>query len=144
VRTYTSGTYVPHTNPSPYRSDPPERLVQLGHVTEKTRNPKEKRNRNRRRVRRAATPSSPATAAKTANPQEDSPSRARSLPGPRRPARAEMRKRMESVDDLVEEAKTRTVCWALCIFAVSYFLTRERGLPFYHFAVPNCFPSPQP
>ncbi|KAL6658365.1 hypothetical protein ACP70R_003951 [Stipagrostis hirtigluma subsp. patula] len=34
-----------------------------------------------------------------------------------------MRKRMESVDDLVEEAKVRTVWWALCIFAVSYFLT---------------------
>ncbi|KAK3118459.1 hypothetical protein QOZ80_9BG0699390 [Eleusine coracana subsp. coracana] len=34
-----------------------------------------------------------------------------------------MRKRMESVDDLVEEAKTRTVWWALCIFAISYFLT---------------------
>ncbi|AQK58848.1 Phox-associated domain, partial [Zea mays] len=34
-----------------------------------------------------------------------------------------MRKRMESVDDLIEEAKLRTVWWALCIFAVSYFLT---------------------
>lgn len=40
-------------------------------------------------------------------------------------AQAEMRKRMESVDDLIEEAKLRTVWWALCIFAVSYFLTRE-------------------
>ncbi|KAL5664641.1 hypothetical protein ACJX0J_024749 [Zea mays] len=36
-----------------------------------------------------------------------------------------MRKRMESVDDLIEEAKLCTVWWALCIFAVSYFLTRE-------------------
>ncbi|CAO2145672.1 unnamed protein product [Urochloa humidicola] len=34
-----------------------------------------------------------------------------------------MRKRMESVDDLIEEAKLRTVWWALCIFAISYFLT---------------------
>ena len=37
-----------------------------------------------------------------------------------------MRKRMESVDDLIEEAKLRTVGWALCVFAISYFLTRER------------------
>ncbi|AQK71405.1 Serine/threonine-protein kinase CTR1 [Zea mays] len=36
-----------------------------------------------------------------------------------------MRKRMESDDDLIEEAKLRTVWWALCIFAVSYFLTRD-------------------
>lgn len=34
-----------------------------------------------------------------------------------------MKKAMESLQDLIEEAKTRTVCWALCIFAVSYFLT---------------------
>ncbi|CAO2147748.1 unnamed protein product [Urochloa humidicola] len=34
-----------------------------------------------------------------------------------------MRKRMESVDDLIEEVKLRTVWWALCIFAISYFLT---------------------
>ncbi|TKV99388.1 hypothetical protein SEVIR_8G040000v4 [Setaria viridis] len=34
-----------------------------------------------------------------------------------------MPKRMESVDDLIEEAKVRTVWWALCIFAISYFLT---------------------
>jgi hypothetical protein len=37
VRTYTSGTYVPHTNPFPYRPDPPERLIQLGHVTKSKR-----------------------------------------------------------------------------------------------------------
>ncbi|KAL8234742.1 hypothetical protein R6Q59_020842 [Mikania micrantha] len=29
---------------------------------------------------------------------------------------------MESLQDLIEEAKLRTVWWALCIFAVSYFL----------------------
>ncbi|WVZ54324.1 hypothetical protein U9M48_005139 [Paspalum notatum var. saurae] len=34
-----------------------------------------------------------------------------------------MRKRMESVDDLIEEAKLRTVWWALCVFAITYFLT---------------------
>ncbi|XP_027345281.1 uncharacterized protein LOC113857505 [Abrus precatorius] len=30
---------------------------------------------------------------------------------------------MESVNDLIHEAKLRTLWWALCIFAVSYFLT---------------------
>ncbi|KAM0887320.1 hypothetical protein ACQ4PT_029131 [Festuca glaucescens] len=34
-----------------------------------------------------------------------------------------MRRAMGSVDDLIEEAKVRTVCWALCIFAISYFMT---------------------
>ncbi|KAL2468389.1 Phox-associated domain [Forsythia ovata] len=34
-----------------------------------------------------------------------------------------MKKAMESLQDLIEEAKLRTVWWALCIFAVSYFLT---------------------
>ena len=37
-------------------------------------------------------------------------------------------KAMETVHDLIEEAKLRTVWWALCIFAVSYFLTRKRFL----------------
>ncbi|KAK4747794.1 hypothetical protein SAY87_014380 [Trapa incisa] len=32
-------------------------------------------------------------------------------------------KAMETIQDLVEEAKVRTVWWALCIFAVSYFLS---------------------
>ncbi|WOG82368.1 hypothetical protein DCAR_0101532 [Daucus carota subsp. sativus] len=32
-------------------------------------------------------------------------------------------KGMESLQDLIEEVKLRTVWWALCIFAVSYFLT---------------------
>ncbi|KAL8116204.1 hypothetical protein AgCh_022630 [Apium graveolens] len=32
-------------------------------------------------------------------------------------------KAMESLQDLIQEAKLRTVWWALCIFAVSYFLT---------------------
>ncbi|KAE8008424.1 hypothetical protein FH972_004938 [Carpinus fangiana] len=32
-------------------------------------------------------------------------------------------KAMETIQDLIEEAKLRTVWWALCIFAVSYFLT---------------------
>ncbi|KAG9130442.1 hypothetical protein Leryth_004337 [Lithospermum erythrorhizon] len=32
-------------------------------------------------------------------------------------------KTMESVQDLIEEAKTRIIYWALCIFAISYFLT---------------------
>ncbi|RZC03914.1 hypothetical protein D0Y65_018517 [Glycine soja] len=30
---------------------------------------------------------------------------------------------MESVNDLIQEAKLRTLWWALCIFVVSYFLT---------------------
>ncbi|KZV16343.1 hypothetical protein F511_25964 [Dorcoceras hygrometricum] len=34
-----------------------------------------------------------------------------------------MKKAMESVHDLIEEAKLRTVWWILCIFGVSYFLT---------------------
>ncbi|CAL5378687.1 unnamed protein product [Camellia sinensis] len=33
-------------------------------------------------------------------------------------------KATEALQDLIEEAKLRTVYWALCIFAVSYFLTR--------------------
>ncbi|KAK3005187.1 hypothetical protein RJ639_016429 [Escallonia herrerae] len=32
-------------------------------------------------------------------------------------------KAMESLHDLIEEAKIRTVWWALCIFSISYFLT---------------------
>ncbi|XP_023874567.1 uncharacterized protein LOC111987089 isoform X1 [Quercus suber] len=32
-------------------------------------------------------------------------------------------KAMRTVQDLIEEAKLRTVWWALCIFAVSYFMT---------------------
>ncbi|PNT64147.1 hypothetical protein BRADI_4g25047v3 [Brachypodium distachyon] len=36
---------------------------------------------------------------------------------------AEMRRAMRSVDDLIEEAKVRTVWWALCVFAISYFIT---------------------
>lgn len=38
------------------------------------------------------------------------------------------------VDDLIEEAKVRTVWWALCIFAISYFLTRKHA--------PSLSPSP--
>lgn len=34
-------------------------------------------------------------------------------------------KAMETVQDLIEEFKLRTVYWVLCIFSVSYFLTRE-------------------
>ncbi|XP_052136127.1 uncharacterized protein LOC127754593 [Oryza glaberrima] len=34
-----------------------------------------------------------------------------------------MRRAMVGVDDLIEEAKVRTVWWALCVFAISYFLT---------------------
>ncbi|KAK4437825.1 hypothetical protein Salat_0116500 [Sesamum alatum] len=34
-----------------------------------------------------------------------------------------MTKAMESLQDLIEEAKLRTVWWILCIFAVTYFLT---------------------
>lgn len=34
-------------------------------------------------------------------------------------------KPMETVFDLIEEAKIRTVWWALCIFAMTYFLTRK-------------------
>ncbi|KAJ3703621.1 hypothetical protein LUZ61_007326 [Rhynchospora tenuis] len=32
-------------------------------------------------------------------------------------------RRMETVQDLIEEAKVRTVWWAICIFAISYFLS---------------------
>uniref|UniRef100_A0A0D9XPA5 PX domain-containing protein n=1 Tax=Leersia perrieri TaxID=77586 RepID=A0A0D9XPA5_9ORYZ len=42
------------------------------------------------------------------------------------------RRAMVGVDDLIEEAKVRTVWWALCVFAISYFLTLEfhwRGQP---------------
>jgi hypothetical protein len=39
---------------------------------------------------------------------------------------------MESVDDLIEEVKLRTVWWALCVFAISYFLTREQPQPPSH------------
>lgn len=34
-------------------------------------------------------------------------------------------KAMETLQDLIEEAKLRTVWWALCIFAISYFLSRK-------------------
>ena len=34
-------------------------------------------------------------------------------------------KPMATVQDLIEEAKLRTVYWVLCIFAVSYFLSRR-------------------
>lgn len=41
-----------------------------------------------------------------------------------------MKKAMDTVQDLIEEAKIRTVWWALCIFSVSYFLTRMlKSLP---------------
>ncbi|KAG6421505.1 hypothetical protein SASPL_118059 [Salvia splendens] len=36
-----------------------------------------------------------------------------------------MSRAMESIQDLIEEAKLRTVWWSLCIFAVSYFLTHS-------------------
>ncbi|XP_057787496.1 uncharacterized protein LOC131004760 [Salvia miltiorrhiza] len=36
-----------------------------------------------------------------------------------------MSKAMESIQDLIEEAKLRTVWWSLCIFAMSYFLTHS-------------------
>ncbi|RWW34524.1 hypothetical protein GW17_00000706 [Ensete ventricosum] len=36
---------------------------------------------------------------------------------------------MERVQDLIEEAKVRTVFWAICVFAISYFLSRTYGLP---------------
>lgn len=34
-------------------------------------------------------------------------------------------KAMETIQDLIEEAKLRTVWWALCIFVVSYFLSSK-------------------
>ena len=47
---------------------------------------------------------------------------------------------MESVDDLIEEAKLRTVGWALCVFAISYFLTRESPLaPSFEARLLPCF-----
>ncbi|XP_010912391.1 uncharacterized protein [Elaeis guineensis] len=30
---------------------------------------------------------------------------------------------METLQDLIEEAKVRTVCWAICVFAITYFLS---------------------
>jgi hypothetical protein len=54
---------------------------------------------------------------------------------------------MESVDDLIEEAKLRTVWWALCIFAISYILTREHAAPLSPLSYLICdrigFPPPQ-
>lgn len=32
-------------------------------------------------------------------------------------------KRINTLYDLIEEAKVRTVCWAICVFAISYFLS---------------------
>lgn len=32
---------------------------------------------------------------------------------------------MDTIYDLIEEAKLRFLWWALCIFAISYFLTRK-------------------
>ena len=43
----------------------------------------------------------------------------------------ESMKAMETLQDLIEEAKLRTVYWALCIFAVSYFLTRKSSIPIH-------------
>ncbi|KAF5187985.1 phox domain-containing protein [Thalictrum thalictroides] len=34
-----------------------------------------------------------------------------------------MKKAMQTLQDLIEEAKVRTVWWALCIFAITYFLS---------------------
>ena len=48
-----------------------------------------------------------------------------------------MRRAMGSVDDLIEEAKARTVCWALCIFAISYFLTRKHAQFFLLHSLPS-------
>lgn len=39
-------------------------------------------------------------------------------------------KAMETVQDLIEEAKLRALWWALCIFAISYFLSRKLILLF--------------
>lgn len=39
-------------------------------------------------------------------------------------------KAMATLQDLIEEAKLRTVWWALCIFAISYFLTRKSSFLF--------------
>ncbi|CAL5329176.1 unnamed protein product [Camellia sinensis] len=41
-------------------------------------------------------------------------------------------KATEALQDLIEEAKLRTVYWALCIFAVSYFLTPPLSLRCLH------------
>ncbi|RRT60020.1 hypothetical protein B296_00030443 [Ensete ventricosum] len=41
---------------------------------------------------------------------------------------------METLQDLIEEAKVRTVCWAICVFAISYFLSRTHCLPLDIFA----------
>ncbi|KAL3597279.1 hypothetical protein D5086_008916 [Populus alba] len=42
-------------------------------------------------------------------------------------------KAMETVHDLIEEAKLRTVWWCLCIFSVTYFLSRKFSIPFAFF-----------
>lgn len=39
-------------------------------------------------------------------------------------------KAMATLQDLIQEAKLRTVWWALCIFAISYFLTRKNSFLF--------------
>ncbi|KAL5562527.1 hypothetical protein UlMin_032274 [Ulmus minor] len=44
-------------------------------------------------------------------------------------------KAMETVQDLIEEAKLRTVWWALCIFAVSYFLSNTSKSMWMNFPV---------
>lgn len=36
-------------------------------------------------------------------------------------------KAMETIQDLIEEAKLRTLWWVLCVFAISYFLSRKRS-----------------
>lgn len=42
-------------------------------------------------------------------------------------------KAMETVHDLIEEAKLRTVWWCLCIFSATYFLSRKFSIPFAFF-----------
>lgn len=36
-----------------------------------------------------------------------------------------MKNTMDDIQDLIQEAKLRTVWWMLCIFAVTYLLTRK-------------------
>ncbi|KAL3538916.1 hypothetical protein ACH5RR_002282 [Cinchona calisaya] len=44
-------------------------------------------------------------------------------------------KAMETLQDLIEEAKLRTVWWAFCIFAVSYFLTHTSKSMWMNFPI---------
>ena len=50
-------------------------------------------------------------------------------------------KAMETIKDLIDEAKLRAVWWSLCIFGVSYFLSRKHlavGFRFFEKFFSDC------